>query len=100
MLKQFLTGGFILALLLVNSLSAQAQPKEPGLQPQVQETPSTRTAAPDGSTTSLGTDGSIAAPVPDDSTTSPNTDGSNTSEISGSSNTAAHESIPKASTTN
>ena len=71
MLKQFLTGGFILALLLVNSVSAQAQPKEPSLQPQVQEAPSTRT------------------PAHDDSTTSLSTNGSNTSESYGSSNTLA-----------
>ncbi len=100
MLKQFLTGGFILALLLVNSVSAQAQPKEPSLQPQVQEALSTRTPAPDDSTTNLGTDHSIAAPVPDDSTTSLSTNGSNTSESYGSSNTQAYESIPKVSTTN
>lgn len=93
MLKQLLTGSFILSLLLVNSLSAQAK-KEPRLQSQVQDASPT-TPAPNGSMTSPGSDGSMTTPVPNGSMTSPGSNSSNISSGSGS-NKRACESIPPA----
>jgi len=77
MLKQLLTGGSILALLLVGSISTEAKTKEPMLQSQVQEVPSS-TPAPDGSTTTPGVDAPTTTPAPEDSITTPAPDGSTT----------------------
>jgi hypothetical protein len=77
MLKQLLTGGSIFALLLVGSISTEARTKEPMLQSQVQEVPSS-TPAPDGSTTTPGVDDPATTPAPDDSITTPAPDGSTT----------------------
>ncbi|WP_250122083.1 hypothetical protein [Chroococcidiopsis sp. CCMEE 29] len=76
MLKQLLTGGSILALLLVGSISTEAKTQEPMLQSQVQDVPSS-TPAPDGSTTTPGVD-APATPAPEDSITAPAPDGSTT----------------------
>jgi len=77
MLKQLLTGGSIFALLLVGSISTEARTKEPMLQSQVQEVPSS-TPAPDGSTTTPGVDTPTTTPAPEDSITTPAPDGSTT----------------------
>ena len=77
MLKQLLTGGSLLALLLAGGLSAQAKTQEAMLQSQAQQAP----------TTSPGPDGSITAPegitAPDGTTTPEGTmspDGTTTPE--------------------
>ena len=88
MLKQLLTGGSVLALLLTGSFSAQAKPQEPILQSQVQEAPSTTpdaTTIPDAGTTP-------------DATTTPESDNSTNSESSDS-NTALCSANPVASPT-
>lgn len=64
MLKQLLTGGSILALLLVGSISTEAKTQEPMLQSQVQDVPSS-TPAPDGSTTTPGVDTPTTTPAPE-----------------------------------
>lgn len=61
MLKQLLTGGSILALLLAGSFNAQAKTQEPMLQSQVQKAPPT-TPPPDSSPTSPSSGGSIISP--------------------------------------
>ena len=97
MLKQILTSGSVLALVLTSGLPAQARLKEPMLQSQAQEAPSTTptpdsitSPAPSGTTTP--TPDGITSPDPSGTTTTPAPDGSTVSP-SGDSNTRKCESI-------
>lgn len=86
MLKQFLTGGAILALGLVGNLNVSARTIASVFQAQVPEAPST-TVSPDGSTTQPSPDGSTTEPVPDSSITQPSPDGSTTIPVPNDTNT-------------
>jgi hypothetical protein len=91
MLKQFSIGGSILALLLISSLSAQANPQAAEFQSP--EVPST-TPVPDSSTTRPSTNSSNVSPASDGSTTRLDTNSTNASPNSGSSKKKACRSIP------